>query len=78
MSQIVENQIESAIEEVYATNQYKLKQICNKEMMRFGGLSHKNYDGFYSRAGLEIFVAMDHKLYDPTRGKTPLDFFISQ
>lgn len=77
MNQTVENQIESAIEELYANNQYKLKQICNKEMMRFGGLSHKDYDGFYSRAGLEISVAMEHELYDPTRGKTPLEFFIS-
>ena len=74
MSQYVENQIESAIEELYANNQYKLKQICNKEMMRFGGLSPKDYDGFYSRAGLEISVAIEHKLYDPTRGKAPLDF----
>ena len=77
MNQNLENQIESAIEELYANNQYKLKQICNKEMMRFGGLSPKDYDGFYSRAGLEISVAMDHELYDPTRGKTPLEFFIS-
>lgn len=77
MDQKVKNQIESAIKELYANNQYKLKQICNKEMMRFGGLSHKDYDGFYSRAGLEISVAMEHELYDPTRGKTPLEFFIS-
>lgn len=76
MSQTVENQIESAIEELYANNQYKLKQICNKEMMRFGGLSFKDYDGFYSRAGLEISIAMKNNTYNPFKGKTPLEFFI--
>lgn len=77
MSQTVENQIELAIEKLYANNQYKLKQICNKEMMRFGGISQKDYDCFYSRAGLEISVAIEHRLYDPSRGKTPLEFFVS-
>lgn len=76
MSQTVENQIESAIEELYANNQYKLKQICNKEMTRFGGLSLKDYDGFYSRAGLEISIAKNHNTYNPSKGKTPLEFFI--
>lgn len=77
VNQEVKRQIELAIQDLYANNQSKLKQICNKEMMRFGGLSPKDYDGFYSRAGLEISVAIDHELYDPTRGKTPLEFFIS-
>lgn len=77
MDREVKNQIKSAIEELYKNNQFKLKQICNKEMMRFGGISQKDYDCFYSRAGLEISVAMEHKLYDPTRGKTPLEFFTS-
>ena len=36
----VNNQIESAIQGLYANNQFKLKQICNKEMARFGGLSN--------------------------------------
>lgn len=77
MDQEVKTQIKSAIEELYANNQSKLKQICNKEMMRFGGISQKDYDCFYSRAGLEISVAMEHKLYDPLRCKTPLEFFTS-
>ena len=77
MDQEVKTQIKSAIEELYANNQSKLKQICNKEMMRFGGISQKDYDCFYSRAGLEISVAMEHKLYDPSRCKTPLEFFTS-
>lgn len=76
MSQTVENQIESAIEELYTNNQLKLKQICNKEMSKFGGLFHKDYDGFYSRAGLEISIAKKNNTYDPSKGKTPLEFFI--
>lgn len=77
MDQITKCQIESAVQDLYANNQYKLKQICNKEMMKFGGVFQKDYDDFYSRAGREIAIAMDHELYDPTRGKTPLEFFIS-
>lgn len=77
MDQEVKNQIESAIEELYANNQSKLKQICNKEMMRFGGISQKDYDCFYSRAGLEISVAKAHELFDSSKGKTPLEFFTS-
>lgn len=76
MSQTVENQIESVIEELYTNNQYRLKQICNKEMSRFGGLSPKDYDGFYSRAGLEISIAKKNNTYDPSKGKTPLEYFI--
>lgn len=75
MSQTVENQIESAIEDLYANNQYKLKHICNKEMTRFGGISPKDYDEFYSRAGLEISVAKKNNTYNPSKGKTPLEFF---
>lgn len=75
MSQEVENQIELAIQDLYANDQHKLKQICNKEMMRFGGLSQKDYDGFYSRAGLEISVARKNNVFDPLKGKTPLEFF---
>lgn len=77
MEQKVKNQIKSAIEELYANNQYKLRQICNREMTRFGGISQKDYDCFYSRAGLEISVATEHELFDPSKGKTPLEFFIS-
>lgn len=77
MDQEVKNQIKSAIEELYANNQSKLKQICNKEMMRFGGISQKDYDCFYSRAGLEISISTEHELFDPSKGKTPLEFFTS-
>lgn len=76
MNQGIETQIELAVQDLYANNQYKLKQICNKEMARFGGLSQKDYDGFYSRAGLEISIAKKNNTYDSSKGKTPLEFFI--
>lgn len=69
-------EIEKTIQQLYDNNQYKLKRICNKEIAKFGGLSQKDYDGFYSRAGQEIAIAIYNKKYDPTKGKTPLDFFV--
>lgn len=75
LNQEVESQIELVIQDLYANNQHKLKQICNKEMARFGGLSQKDYDGFYSRAGQEIAIATKNKKYDSSKGKTPLEFF---
>lgn len=71
----IEKQIESAIQELYVNNQSKLRQLCNKEMSKFGGLAQKDYDEFYSRAGKEIALARFNKLYDPSKGKTPLEFF---
>jgi len=76
MEQVIKKQIELAVQDLYENNQYKLKQICNKEMMKFGGLSQKDYDDFYSRAGREITVAIKNKKFDPSKGKTALDFFI--
>ena len=76
MGKEIEIKIESAIERLYANGQYKLKQICNKEMMRFGGISQKDHDCFYSRAGLEISVAMKNNRYDPTKGENPMDFLV--
>lgn len=66
------NQIETAIEELYANNQSKLRQICNKEMCKFGGLSQKDFDDFYSRAGYELNLAKE--AYDPSMGKTFFDY----
>ncbi len=71
----IEQQIESAIQELYANGQSKLRQLCQKEMSKFGGLAQKDYDEFYSRAGKEIALARFNKLYDPSKGKTPLEFF---
>ena len=75
MEQDINKQIDSAIQNLYADNQKKMRHICDKEMLRFGGISQKDHDCFYSRAGLEISIARKNKIYDPTKGKTPLDFF---
>lgn len=76
MTQEIEKQIESAIQDLYADNQYKLIQICNKEMMRFGGLSQKDADDFYSRAGQEISIAKKNEKYDSSKGKSVFEFFV--
>ena len=69
-------ELEITIEDIYANNQKKLRQICNREMARFGGISPKDFDGFYSRAGYEIAVAKKHKKYDPSKGKSPMEFLV--
>lgn len=60
------NQIEAVIEELYANNESKLHQLCQKEMKKFGGIYQKDYDDFYSRAGYEIALA--RKNYNPLKG----------
>ena len=70
----IEKQMYFAIQELYANNQSKLKQLCNKEMSKFGGIYQKDFDDFYSRAGREIAVANHNKKYDPSKGKSPLEF----
>lgn len=70
-------QIEDAIEELYSDNQSKLRQICDKEMRRFGGISQMEFDNFYSRAGLEL--SKMKKRYENTvfvlpEGKTIRDY----
>lgn len=75
MDQKLQKQIELTIQNLYDNDQYKLRQMCNKEMSKFGGLSQKDYDDFYSRAGREISIAIEHEKYDPSKGKSPMDFF---
>lgn len=77
MDQKLQKQIELTIQNLYDNDQYKLRQMCNKEMSKFGGLSQKDYDDFYSRAGREISIAIEHEKYDPSKGKSPMDFFLA-
>lgn len=65
-------QIEEAIEELYENGGRKLRQMCHKEMGRFGGISQKDYDDFYSRVGLEISQAMGK--FDPSKGKSLMEY----
>ena len=71
-TELVKKEIESTIEDFYTNNQSKLKKICNKEMLKFGGLSQKDYDCFYSRAGYELSIARE--AYDPSKGKSFMDY----
>ena len=66
------NQIETTINEFYANDQRKLRQICDREMSGFGGLSPKDYDDFYSRAGYELNLAREK--YDPSTGKSFFEY----
>lgn len=62
------NQIDEVINELYKNNAKELRKLCNKEMMKFGGISNMDYDDFYSRVGWDITLAK--KSFDQSKGKT--------
>lgn len=71
--------INETIEELYDNNAIKLRQMCYKEMMKFGGLYEKDYDDFYSRVNLEIskvICEINHgKInYNPDCGKSFIEY----
>ncbi|MCI8770209.1 MAG: hypothetical protein HFH73_03525 [Lachnospiraceae bacterium] len=66
------NQMDSIIEDLYSDNGCKLHKLCQKEMARFGGISQKDYDDFYSRVGYEITKARES--YDSFHGKSFKDY----
>ena len=72
MERIVDLEISNTINELYANNCSKLYQMCNKEISKFGGISQKDYDDFYSRVGLEISQAMGK--FDPSKGKSFMEY----
>lgn len=69
----IEDVINLTLEELYSNNQAKLRQICNEEMFKFGGILQKDHDDFYSRAGYDLNRA--RKKYNPQNGKTPMEYF---
>lgn len=71
-TELIKSDIYSTIEYLYANDQKELKQLCNKAMKKFGGLSQKDYDCFYSRAGYDISVSIQS--YDPSKEKSFLDY----
>ena len=74
---LAKEQIESIIEELYSDNQSKLRQICNKEMSKFGGISQMEYDNFYSRIGLELSIIrkrFEKEDFIISEGKTVKDY----
>lgn len=68
----VDIEIESVINDLYANNGRKLHQICDKQIIKFGGVSQQDYDDFYSRVGYEIAKAKN--TYDPSKGKTFMEY----
>ncbi len=56
---------EETLAELYADNAKKLRRICRNEMRKFGGISQKDYDDFYSRVNYEL--AMAGKNYSPSK-----------
>lgn len=66
------SEVETVIKELYANQGKKLHQMCQSEMAKFGGISQKDYDDFYSRAGYEITLAKER--YHPSCDKTFMDY----
>lgn len=66
------NQIDAVINNLYKNNAKELQRICNKEMIKFGGISNMDYDDFYSRVGYDISLAKDN--FDSTKGKSFKDY----
>ena len=62
------NQVEEIIQWLFENDAKEMKKICNKEMMKFGGISEMDYDDFYSQVGWDISLARES--FDPTKGKT--------
>lgn len=61
-------QIEETIQWLFENDAKEMKKICNKEMMRFGGISGMDYDDFYSQVGWDVSLARDS--FNPSKGKT--------
>ena len=66
------NQIDETIEWLYANDAKEMKQICNKEMNKFGGIYEMDYHDFYSQVGWDISKARES--FDPNKGKSFKDY----
>ena len=72
INRIRENQIEETIQWLFEDEAKEMKKICNKYMLRFGGISEMDYDDFYSQVGWDVSVAI--KNYQPKPDKTFKEF----
>ena len=66
------NQIEETIQWLFENDAKEMKRICNKYMIKFGGISGMDYDDFYSQVGWDVSIAS--KNYKPTEDKTFKEF----
>ena len=64
-------EMESVILEYYDKNGRRLRKIVNNILARFGGISQKDYDDFYSLAN-EVFVEAMRKYDDSCKFDTYL------
>ena len=66
------NEVEETIEWLFANEAKEMKKICNKYMVKFGGISEMDYDDFYSQVGWDVSIAS--KNYRPTNDKSFKEF----
>ena len=66
------NEVEETIEWLFANEAKEMRKICNKYMVKFGGISEMDYDDFYSQVGWDISIAS--KNYQPTEDKSFKEF----
>lgn len=66
------NQVEETIKWLFANDAKEMKRICNKYMIKFGGISEMDYDDFYSQVGWDISIAS--KNYKQTSDKSFKEF----
>lgn len=62
------SQVEEIINELFANDARELHKLCNKEIIKFGGISNMDYDDFYSRVGWDISLAKNK--FDLSKNKS--------
>lgn len=60
--------IQKVLDDLYADNAKKLHQMCHKKMKRYGGISQKDYDDFYSIANYVCADIEVNNKYDLSKG----------
>ena len=66
------NEVEETIQWLFANEAKEMRKICNKYMVKFGGISEMDYDDFYSQVGWDVSIAS--KNYNPTDDKSFKEF----
>lgn len=66
------NKVEEIIQWLFEDEAKEMKKICNKYMVKFGGISKMDYDDFYSQVGWDVSVAI--KNYKPNLDKSFKEF----
>ena len=66
------NEVEETIEWLFANEAKEMRKICNKYMVKFGGISEMDHDDFYSQVGWDVSIAS--KNYHPIEDKSFKEF----